>query len=410
MKVIIAAAGTGGHINPGLAIANKIKEEEKDSEIIFIGTTRGLENDLVPRAGYKLKTIEAYGLSKKISIDNMKKMCETLKATSKARKIIKEFKPDVVIGAGGYICGPVVWAAKKENIPVALHESNAFPGKAVKFLAKKADVVLISFEEARERIHSAKKIVFTGTPVKIQKREFSSEQKSKILNELGLSGKLPIVLIFGGSQGAQKINEAVVGILKEKLNQKYQIVWATGPKQFDIVKEELKKFSIDIEIIKNKENENYQIIWAAGPKQYDGIKETLENNEININNIKNVKVLPYIYNMEEIMNISDIIVARSGAMTITEISNLGKPSILIPLPNVSQDHQLRNAEVLQKIGAAQIILNNELEKDILNKEIIEIASNKVKMKEMGEKASTKSVKNVQEKIYAEIKKIVKGGK
>ena len=352
MKVIIAAAGTGGHINPGLAIANKIKEEEKDSEIIFIGTTRGLENDLVPRAGYKLKTIEAYGLSKKISIDNMKKMCETLKATSKARKIIKEFKPDVVIGAGGYICGPVVWAAKKENIPVALHESNAFPGKAVKFLAKKADVVLISFEEARERIHSAKKIVFTGTPVKIQKREFSSEQKSKILNELGLSGKLPIVLIFGGSQGAQKINEAVIGILKEKL----------------------KKSSIDIE------------------------------------KVQNAKILPYIYNMEEIMNISDIIVARSGAMTITEISNLGKPSILIPLPNVSQDHQLRNAEVLQKIGAAQIILNNELEKDILNKEIIEIASNKVKMKEMGEKASTKSVKNVQEKIYAEIKKIVKGGK
>lgn len=374
MKVIIAAAGTGGHINPGLAIANKIKEEEKDSEIIFIGTTRGLENDLVPRAGYKLKTIEAYGLSKKISIDNMKKMCETLKATSKARKIIKEFKPDVVIGAGGYICGPVVWAAKKENIPVALHESNAFPGKAVKFLAKKADVVLISFEEARERIHSAKKIVFTGTPVKIQKREFSSEQKSKILNELVLSGKLPIVLIFGGSQGAQKINEAVIGILKEKLNQKYQIVWATGPKQFDIVKEELKKSSIDIE------------------------------------KVQNAKILPYIYNMEEIMNISDIIVARSGAMTITEISNLGKPSILIPLPNVSQDHQLRNAEVLQKIGAAQIILNNELEKDILNKEIIEIASNKVKMKEMGEKASTKSVKNVQEKIYAEIKKIVKGGK
>ena len=189
-----------------------------------------------------------------------------------------------------------------------------------------------------------------------------------------MSEKLPIVLIFGGSQGAQKINEAVIGILKEKLNQKYQIVWATGPKQFDIVKEELKKSSIDIE------------------------------------KVQNAKILPYIYNMEEIMNISDIIVARSGAMTITEISNLGKPSILIPLPNVSQDHQLRNAEVLQKIGAAQIILNNKLEKDILNKEIIEIASNKAKMKEMGEKASTKSVKNVQEKIYAEIKKIVKGGK
>ena len=140
------------------------------------------------------------------------------------------------------------------------------------------------------------------------------------------------------------------------------------------------------------------------------VKEELKKSSIDIEKVQNAKILPYIYNMEEIMNISDIIVARSGAMTITEISNLGKPSILIPLPNVSQDHQLRNAEVLQKIGAAQIILNNELEKDILNKEIIEIASNKVKMKEMGEKASTKSVKNVQEKIYAEIKKIVKGGK
>ena len=121
MKVIIAAAGTAGHINPGIAIANKIKEEEKDSKIMFIGTQRGLENDLVPRAGYELKTIEAYGLSKQISISNLKKMYSTLKATGKARKIIQEFKPDIIVGAGGYICGPVVWAAKKEKIPVILH-------------------------------------------------------------------------------------------------------------------------------------------------------------------------------------------------------------------------------------------------------------------------------------------------
>lgn len=374
MKVIIAAAGTAGHINPGLAIANKIKEEEKDSKIIFIGTNRGLENDLVPRAGYELKTIEAYGLSKKISIDNIKKMCTTLKATSKARKIIKEFKPDIIVGAGGYICGPVVWAAKKENIPVVLHESNAFPGKAVKYLAKKADTVLISFEEARERIPNAKNIVFTGTPVKIKKQNYSIEEKKKILKEINLDNNLPIVLIFGGSQGAQKINEAIVGIIEDKLNTKYQIIWATGPKQYDIVKNELKQKSIDIE------------------------------------NIKNAKILPYIYNMEELMNISNVIVARSGAMTITEISNLGKPSILIPLPNVSQNHQLRNAEVLQKIGAAKIILNDKLEKNILNNEILDIISNPGNMRKMGEKASTKSVENVQEKIYNEIKKLVKGDK
>ena len=371
MRVIVAAAGTAGHINPGLAIANKIKQEEPDSEIIFIGTTRGLENDLVPRAGYGLKTIEAYGLSKQISIANFKKMWATLMATGKARKIIKEFKPDIIVGAGGYICGPVVWAASKEKIPVILHESNAFPGKAVKMLAPKAETVLISFEEARSRIPNARNIVCTGTPVKIVKKEYSQEEKKKILTSIGVNGNKPIVLVFGGSQGAQKINEAIIGILENKMNKDYQIIWATGPKQFDIIKEELASKHIDI------------------------------------NNIENAKILPYIYNMEEIMNVSNIIVARSGAMTITEISNLGKPSILIPLPNVSQDHQLYNAKVLENAGAAKIILNNELNQNNLEDEIEKIIRNPQLMHEMEEKAFSKSVTDVQEKIYEEIKKIVR---
>lgn len=371
MRVIVAAAGTAGHINPGLAIANKIKQEEPDSEIIFIGTTRGLENDLVPRAGYGLKTIEAYGLSKQISIANFKKMWATLMATGKARKIIKEFKPDIIVGAGGYICGPVVWAANKEKIPVILHESNAFPGKAVKMLAPKAETVLISFEEARIRIPNAKNIVCTGTPVKIVKKEYSKEEKTNILTSIGVNGNKPIVLVFGGSQGAQKINEAIIGILENKINKDYQIIWATGPKQFDIIKEELASKNIDI------------------------------------NNIENAKILPYIYNMEEIMNVSNIIVARSGAMTITEISNLGKPSILIPLPNVSQDHQLYNAKVLENVGAAKIILNNELNKNNLENEIEKIIKDPQLMHKMEEKAFSKSVTDVQEKIYEEIKKIVR---
>ena len=370
MRVIVAAAGTAGHINPGLAIANKIKEEEPNSEIIFIGTTRGLENDLVPRAGYELKTIEAYGLSKQISTANFKKICATLKATGKAKKIIQEFKPDIIVGAGGYICGPVVWAASKEKIPVVLHESNAFPGKAVKVLAKKANTVLISFEEARSRIPNAKNIVFTGTPVKIEKKDYTKEQRTKILKNGELKENLPIVLVFGGSQGAQKINEAIIGILKNKLNKDYQMIWSTGPKQFDIIKQEMAEKKIDI------------------------------------NNIENAKILPYIYNMEEIMNISNVIVARSGAMTITEISNLGKPSILVPLPNVSQNHQLYNAKVLADVGAAKIILNDELKKENLNEEIEKIIKNPEIMHEMEEKAFSKSVKNVQDKIYKEIKKLV----
>ena len=372
MRVIVAAAGTAGHINPGLAIANKIKEKEPNSEIIFIGTTRGLENDLVPRAGYELKTIEAYGLSKRISIENFKKICTTLKATEKARKIIQQFKPDVIVGAGGYICGPVVWAAKKEKIPVVLHESNAFPGKAVKFLAKKADTVLISFEEARSRISSAKNIVVTGTPVKIEKKQYTIEQRKIILNNGGLNENLPTILIFGGSQGAQKINEVVIGILENKLNRDYQIIWATGPKQYNV------------------------------------IKEQMDQKNLNIKNVQNAKILPYIYNMEEVMNVANVIVARSGAMTITEISNLGKPSILVPLPNVSQDHQLYNAKVLADAGAAKIILNNELTKENLNKEIEDIIKNPEQMRIMEEKAQTKSVKNVQENIYKEISKVIKG--
>lgn len=371
MKVIIAAAGTAGHINPGIAIANKIKQEEKDSKIIFIGTTRGLENDLVPRAGYELKTIEAYGLSKKISLDNMKKMLKTLQGFGQARKIVKEFKPDIVIGTGGYICGAVLSAAQKEKIPTLLHESNAFPGKAIKMLAKKTNTILVSFKDAIPRIKNGKNIVYTGTPVKIKKKEYSINEKTKIIKDLGLSGTKPIVLIFGGSQGAKKINEAV------------------------------------IQILKNKANKNYQMVWATGPKQYDDMKEELENSHIHMARIENVKIMPYIYNMEEVMNVVDVIVSRSGAMTITEISNLGKPSILIPLPNVSHNHQLYNAQVLEKENATKIILNDELEGSILNNAIEEIVTNPKKCEEMGKNAFNVATQNVEEKIYQEISKLVK---
>ena len=374
MKVIIAAAGTAGHINPALSIANIIKENEKDSEIVFIGTARGLENDLVPRAGYELKTIDAYGLSKEISIDNFKKICKTIKGIGEAKKIVKEFKPDIVIGTGGYICGATVLAAKANKVPVLLHESNAFPGMAIKMLAKKADTILVSFKDAIERIPNCKNVVFTGTPVKIKKQNYSINEKLKIINSVGLNETKPIILIFGGSQGAQKINEALIEIIEQKKNKNYQIIWATGPKQFEIIKAELDKKNIDIKYISN------------------------------------CKILPYIYNMEEIENIADVVVARSGAMTITEIANLSKPSILIPLPNVSNDHQMYNAKVLEKVGAAKIIKNNELTGSLLNSEIEKIILDKEKCLKMGENAYKVSNQNVEEKIYREIDKLVMRGK
>ena len=371
LRAIVAAAGTAGHINPGIAIANKIKQEQKDSEIIFIGTTRGLENDLVPRSGYELKTIDAYGLSKKISLDNLKKMYKTFRGYGEAKKIIKEFKPDIVIGTGGYICGATISAAHNLHIPTLLHESNAFPGRAVKMLAKNTDTILISFKDAEERIKKANNIVYTGTPVKISKKDYEINEKMDIIKKAGLNGTKPIVLVFGGSQGAQKINEAIVGILKNKLNKDYQIMWATGPKQYDI------------------------------------IKQMLQHENININNIDNTRIVPYIYNMEQIMNVSNLIVARSGAMTITEISNLGKPSILIPLPNVSGNHQLYNAKVLEDVGAAKIILNDELEGRILNAQIEDIVLNKEKEFQMSKSALSVSATDVEDRIYKEIDRLVK---
>ncbi len=371
MKVIIAAAGTAGHINPGIAIANKIKQENPNAEIIFVGTTRGLENDLVPRAGYELKTINAYGFSKKISIENLKKLYKTCKGFGEAKKIIKEFKPDIVIGTGGYICGAMIISAHNLHVPTMLHESNSFPGKAVKMLAKKTDTILVSFKDAIPRIKKAKKVVHTGTPVKIRKQDYGINEKNRMLKELGLNEIKPIILVSGGSQGAQKINEAIIAIILNKLNK------------------------------------NYQVIWATGPKQFDGVKEILEKDGICMSHMEGIKILPYIYNMQEIMNIADVMIGRAGAMTVTEISNLGKPSILIPLPNVSHNHQLYNAKVLEDVDAAKIILNDELTGEKLSCTIEEIILNQSKMQKMGENALKVSTREAEKKIYQEIKLLVK---
>lgn len=366
MKVIIAAAGTAGHINPGISIANKIKEEEPNSEIIFIGTKRGLENDLVPRAGYELKTIDAYGLNFK----RPDRLLKTLKGFGTAKKIIKEFKPDVVIGTGGYICGAAITMANKLKIPTLLHESNAFPGKAVKMLSKKTDCILVGFEDAKKRLDKAKRAVVTGNPTKIKDLNLSKDEKEKRIKDLGLDTNKPILLVFGGSQGAKAINDSVIKVVKENKNKEYQIIWAPGPVQYNIIKEEIEKDNIDID------------------------------------NIPNTKVYPYIYNMEEMMNISDLFICRAGAMTINEVSIVGKPAIFIPLPGVSQNHQEHNARVLESIGAAKIILNKDLESTDLNKYVESIIYNKDLLKQMGKKAKQVSNTNALEIIYKEIKNTI----
>ena len=371
LRIIISGGGTGGHIYPALSIINKIKQRDKNAEILYVGTTNRMEKDIIPKYNIPYYAIKVTGLERKLSINNLKTLKNFIFAVIKMKKKIKEFKPDIVIGTGGYICGATISSAHNLKIPTLLHESNAFPGMAIKMLANKTNTILVSFRDAIPRIKNCKNVVFTGTPVKIKKKDFNENERNKIIQTTGLNNKKPIILVFGGSQGAKRINDTLVEIIKTKLNKDYQVIWATGPKQYDIIKEEL------------------------------------EMSNININNIENMKILPYIYNMEELMNVVDVIIARSGAMTITEISNLGKPAILVPLPNVSHDHQLYNAKALEKVGAAKIILDNEINGKILNKTVEEIILDKQKMKEMGKNALKISTRDAEDKIYKEIKKLVK---
>lgn len=369
LRVIVAAAGTGGHINPGIAIANKIKEEEKNSEIIFIGTERGIEKDLVPRAGYELKTINSYGISRSFTIKNVSRLIKTMKSIGEAKKIIKEFKPDIIIGTGGYICVSVCMAAKRLKVPYVIHESNVLPGIATKMFAKSAKKIFVGFEETKKNIKNDN-IIVTGTPTKIKRLEYDKKTIENKKQELGFDKTLPLVLIFGGSQGAQSINTSI------------------------------------IDIIKKKSNKNYQILWASGPKQYPIIKEELEKEGINIDKINGIKIKDYIYNMEEVMNICDLIVARSGAMTSIEIEKVGKPAILIPFPFAAENHQEYNARALEKKGASKVILDKDLNEQTLSEMINSLIFDKQKLIEMGEKAKALSINNVEDKIYIEIKDIL----
>ncbi len=261
--------------------------------------------------------------------------------------------------------GAVILSANRLKIPTMLHESNAFPGKAVKMLAKKTDVIMVSFKEALERIPNAKKIVLTGTPTRNINLNLTLNDKVKEIEKYSLNPAKPTVLVFGGSQGAKKINDTIIDLAEKKLNKMYQVLLVAGPKQYEVVKEELKQ--------KN----------------------------LNIDKLDSIKVVPYIYEMAEIMNAVDILVCRSGATTITEITKLGKPAILVPLPNVSHNHQYYNAEVLSNVNAAKIIENDKLNSEDLNKMIEEMLE-KGLLNEMGNNAKKIAISNIEDRIYKEV--------
>lgn len=342
MKVLISGGGTAGHINPGIAIANKLKSMQREVDILFVGTQKGMENTLVPKEGYELRIIKATGLKRKISLDVLKAAFNVISGYYEARAIIKQFKPDVVVGTGGYVCFPVVLAACMMRVPSLIHEQNAFPGLTNRVLSRFVDVVAISFDESRQFFKTAKKIEFTGNPVR---DEIFLIDKKQARYRLNIPVDKKLVVVTGGSLGAKKINDTVISMINNYYKGEFEIIFSTGKRYYD-------------EIIKSFQGRD----------------------------IKGVKIVPYIYNAAEVYNAADVMVCRAGAITCSELAAAGIPSILIPSPNVTANHQEHNARALERKGAAHVILEERLTASLLYEKLITMLSEPATLNAMSNKA------------------------
>ncbi|MDN3014846.1 undecaprenyldiphospho-muramoylpentapeptide beta-N-acetylglucosaminyltransferase [Paenibacillus sp. BSR1-1] len=364
MKIVVSGGGTGGHIYPALALIREIQKENKQAEFLYIGTNNGLESKIVPRENIAFKSIHITGFKRKLSFENVKTVIRFLKGVQDSKKILKEFKPDIVIGTGGYVCGPVVYAASKLRIPTIIHEQNSVPGLTNKFLSRYVNKVAICFDEAKE-FFPKEKVVFTGNP---RASEVIGKDGIKGRLSAGLSTTKPAVLIFGGSRGARPINEAVIKSLSDFAEKPYQILYVTGDVHFEDVKKE-------VELVGNPQN---------------------------------VVIKPFIHNMPEVLAGIDLVVSRAGATSLAEITSLGIPSILIPSPYVTNNHQEKNARALSDHGAAQLLLEKELNSKSLIGHIDRILLNNENLKEMKLKAKKLGVPDSAGRLYQVMEQLVKG--
>ena len=318
MRLLVSGGGTGGHIYPALALIERLKQVEPDTEVLYVGTTRGLENKIVPDAGIKLETMQMQGFKRSLSLDNFKTVYLFLKSVHHAKKIIRDFKPDVVLGTGGYVSGAVLYAAAKHHVPTVIHEQNSVVGVTNKFLSRYVDQIAIAFEAARSQFPAAK-VTMVGNP---RAQQVAAQTHSDFSwTEYGLKDEVPTLMIFGGSQGAPKINQTVVDAIPEFNKRDYQVLFATGQKRYEHVKEQLKDVKLG----------------------------------------DNVKAVPYIKDMPAKMPKVAALVSRAGATTIAEVTALGVPTILIPSPYVTANHQVKNAQALVRKNAGLMITEDRLD-------------------------------------------------
>lgn len=355
MKILVSGGGTGGHIYPALAFIQEVKKHHQDVEILYIGTDNGLEKKIVSKEGIPFQAIRLSGFKRKLSFENVKTVIRFLKGVQKSKQIIKTFQPDVALGTGGYVCAPVVYAASKMKIPTIIHEQNSVPGLTNKFLSKYVDKVAICFEEA-SAFFPKEKVVFTGNP---RATEVANIETANIYEQFDLDKNKPTVLVVGGSRGARPINEAALELIKEMKDKQYQLLYVTGEAHFESVSKQLN----------------------------------------DIGRPKNVKVTPFITNMPSVLKAVDVIVSRAGATTLAEITAIGLPSILIPSPYVTNNHQEKNARALEKQGAAIVRLEKDVSGEQLKNDIEQLLLDKKAFERMRTASLTLGMKDAAYKLY-----------
>ena len=370
IRVLVATGGTGGHINPALGTAGYIKEKHPDAEILFVGTAEKMEARLVPAAGYDIKFIKIQGFYRSLSVESIKHNLKTLwlllTVSKSVKKIIKGFKPDLVIGFGGYVSGPVLRAAAKMKIPTAIHEQNAFPGVTNKALAGEVDRVMLTNEKAGSLMKCKNPYVVTGLPVR---GDLMKKSKEEAVADLQLDGK-PLILSMGGSLGAKPVNDAVFGL------------------------------------IVNKQNDNDCVfLHATGRGGADDFKARLKEAGVDVDNKSNIRIVEYI-DIPACLPAADLVISRSGASTLSELQALGKASILVPSPYVAENHQFHNAMALVNNGAAVIIEEKDLTADKLTQTVNGLIADREKLEEIGKNALAMAVTDSADRIYNTLCEII----
>ena len=363
MRVLFAGGGTAGHINPALAIAGYLREKQPDAEILFIGNRGGMEEKLVPKAGFAMKTIVISGFQRKMTpkaiAHNVKTLTRVVTSSHQARRIIRDFAPDLCVGTGGYVSGPVVRTAMKLGIPAVIHEQNAYPGVTNKMLSADAARVMMAVSDAEKYMKPGARCVLTGNPIR---PEILREERAAARKKLGVDDR-PLILSFGGSLGARKVNEAVADLMTHTI---------PGGK--------------------------FQHIHGYG--QYSRwMPDLLREKGIDPDKTPQLDLREYIHDMPVCLAAADLVISRAGAMTLSEIQATGKGSILIPSPNVAENHQFHNAMALVSRGAAEIVEEKDLTGDVLWEKVQKIFAAPGGAAALGENAAKMAIRDANERIY-----------